>query len=79
MHSVTITGANFVNKPTVISTWGVGGGGTSPVDPARVTFVSSTQLTVMVNVVVAPDTGSFRVVNGDNKTSNAFRFSIAAP
>jgi hypothetical protein len=79
LHAVTITGTNFVNKPVVISTWGVSGGGTSPVDPNRVTFVSSTQLTVMVNVVIAPDTGSFRVVNANNESSNAWRFSIAAP
>jgi hypothetical protein len=76
---VTITGRNFVDKPTVIATWGVYGGGTSSVDPARVTFVSSSHLTVLVNVVFAPDTGSFRVVNRDNQSSNVWRFSIAAP
>lgn len=79
LHSVTITGTNFVDKPTVISTWGVNGGGSSPVAPARVTFVSSTQLTVTVNVMVSPDTGSFRVVNADNQSSQPWRFSIAAP
>lgn len=79
LHSVTITGTNFVDKPTVMSTWGAAGGGSGPVDPARVTFVSSTQLTVIMNVSIAPDTGSFRVVNRDNQSSSPSRFSIAAP
>jgi hypothetical protein len=79
LHPVTITGTNFVDKPTVIATWGVQGGGSGAVDPARVTFVSSTQLTVLVNVAIAPDTGSFRVVNRDNQSSQPSRFSIAAP
>ena len=79
LHSVTITGTNFVDKPSVIGTWGVNGGGSAPLDPSRVTFVSSTQLTVIMNVAIAPDTGSFRVVNRDNQSSNAWRFTIAAP
>jgi hypothetical protein len=79
VHTVIITGANFVDKPTVIATWGVAGGGSGAVDPSRVIFMSSTQLSVQVNVAVAPDTGSFRVVNRDNQSSSPWRFSIASP
>jgi hypothetical protein len=79
LHTVIITGTNFVDKPTVIATWGVGGGGSGTVDPSRVIFMSSTQLSLQVNVAIAPDTGSFRVVNRDNQSSSPWRFSIAAP
>ena len=79
LHTVIITGTNFVDKPTVIATWGVAGGGSGTVDPSRVIFMSSTQLSLQVNVAVAPDTGSFRVVNRDNQSSSPWRFSIAAP
>jgi hypothetical protein len=79
LHTLTITGTNFVNKPSVIATWGAAGGGSVSMDPARVTFVSSTQLTIVVNVAFAPDTGSFRVVNPDNQGSQPWRFSIVVP
>jgi len=79
LHAVTIVGTNFVDKPTVIATWGVAGGGSGAVDPSRVTFVSSAQLTVMVRVAIAPDTGSIRVVNPDGQTANAYAFSISPP
>jgi hypothetical protein len=79
LHTVIITGTNYVDKPTVISTWGVAGGGSGAVDPSRVIFMSSTQLSVQVNVAIAPDTGSFRVVNRDKQSSNVWRFSVTAP
>src|SRR5262245_36011252 len=78
-HAVTITGTNFVDKPTVIATWGAARGGSGRVNASRVKFVSSTRLTVMVRVAIAPDTGSFRVVNSDGQTSNVYAFSINTP
>ena len=80
LHTITLTGTNFVDKPTVIGTWGIFGGGEGPVDPSRVTYVSSTQLTVIANIVGGlPDTGSFRVVNPDGLRSSPFPFTIVPP
>ena len=80
LHTITLTGTNFVDKPTVIATWGIFGGGEGPVDPSRVTYVSSTQLTVIANIVGGlPDTGSFRVVNPDGLSSSPFPFTIVPP
>jgi len=79
LHLVTITGSDFVNKPTVINSWQVLGGGSGPVNPSRVTFVSSTEITVLLNIAVAPDGQRFQVVNPDGQVSNVWDYNIAAP
>ena len=75
-QTVTINGANFVNKPTVFVTWT---GGSSTLSSGQVTFVSSTQLRMSINVQNDPDTWTVRVTNPNGQASNTFGFTVVAP
>ena len=54
-QTLTINGANFVNKPTIILTWTGQSGYT--VAASQVTFVSSTQLTISITLGAQRTTG----------------------
>jgi PKD repeat protein len=75
-QTVTINGTNFVNKPTVFVTWK---GGSSTLSSGQVTFVSSTQLQMSINVQNDPDNWTVRVTNPSGTQSNTFGFTVVAP
>jgi hypothetical protein len=82
--TLTVTGANFVNKPKVVAAFAPFVGDTSIVDPSRITFVSSTQLLVSVDIwreATEVSTGSWtiRVTNPDGQSSNAAPLTISTP
>jgi hypothetical protein len=74
-QTITINGANFVNKPTVFVTWT---GGSSTLSSTQVTFVSSTQLQMSINVQNDPDNWTVRVTNPNGQVSNTFGFTVVA-
>jgi hypothetical protein len=74
-QTVTINGTNFVNKPTVFVTWS---GGSSTLSSGQVTFLSSTQLQMSINVQNDPDTWTVRVTNPNGQASNTFGFTVVA-
>ena len=80
-QTLTINGANFVNKPTIILTWTGQSGYT--VAALRVTFVSSTQLTISITLGATADNWTVKAVNPDGQTSNTVGFqavvAAAAP
>ena len=81
-QTITIYGANFVNKPTLTLTWTVSplppaGGYTVPA--AQVTFVSSTEVRMAINTTTDPDNWTVKVTNPDGQQSNVKSFQVGAP
>ncbi len=80
--TITIEGADFLNKPTVSLRWTF-----PPLPPtggyivpdAQVTFVSSTQVQVSIKTTTAADTWTVQVTNPDGQTSRPFTFAVLAP
>ena len=82
LQTITINGANFVNKPTVILTWTVAplppaGGYTVPT--AHATFINSTQLQISIITSISADTWTVKVVNPDGRESNVVNLQVVAP
>src|SRR6267143_1809770 len=76
-QTLTINGANFVNKPTLVLTWTGQPGYTLPA--SRVAYVSSSQLTMSIHLGAAADNWTVRAVNPDSQTSSAVGFQVLAP
>jgi hypothetical protein len=76
-QTITINGANFVNKPALTLTWSGQSGYTVPT--GQVTYISSTQLQMAITTTTAPDNWSVRVTNPNGQYSNAAGFTVAAP
>ena len=72
-QTLTINGANFVNKPTVAVTWT--GGGTT-VSSSQVTYVSSTQLTMSIKLGAAADNWTVKTTNPNGQASNTVGFTV---
>ena len=76
-QTLTINGANFVNKPTLVLTWTGQSGYTLPA--SQVTYVSSSQLTMSIKLGAAADNWTVRAVNPDSQPSSAVGFQVLAP
>jgi N-acetyl-anhydromuramyl-L-alanine amidase AmpD len=76
-QTLTVNGANFVNKPTLVLTSTGQPGYTLPA--SRVTYVSSSQLTMSIRLNAAADNWTVRAVNPDGQTSSAVGFQVLAP
>lgn len=76
-QTLTVNGANFVNKPALVLTW-TGQVG-YPLPASRVTYVSSSQLTMSIHLGAAADNWTVRAVNSDSQTSSAVGFQVLAP
>ncbi len=81
-QTITINGANFVNKPGVTLTWTAPplpptGGYTVP--DAQVNFVSSTELQISITTTATADTWTVKVTNPDGQHSNVASFQVNAP
>ncbi|MBI2924488.1 MAG: peptidoglycan DD-metalloendopeptidase family protein [Verrucomicrobia bacterium] len=76
-QTITIEGANFVNKPTVTLTWSGQTGYTVP--DAQVAVVSSTELQMSITTTTTPNTWTVKVTNPDGQSSGQFTFQIIAP
>ena len=76
-QTLTVSGANFVNKPTVVLAWTGQPGYTLPA--SQVTFLSISQLTISVKLGAAADNWTVKVVNPDNQSSSAVGFTVNAP
>jgi surface antigen len=76
-QTLTINGANFVNNPTLVLTWTGQSGYTLPA--SRVTYVSSSQLTMSIHLGAAADNWTVKATNPDNQSSSAFGFQVLAP
>ena len=76
-QTITINGANFVNKPTLTLTWTGQPGYTVP--DAQVTFVSSSQVQMSITTTTAPDTWTVKVTNPDGQASSPATFTVVAP
>ncbi len=74
--SLTLTGSNFVNKPSVFVTYT---GGTATIASQYVTFVSSTRLDITVATDVTADNWTVRVTNPDGQQSATRNFTVTAP
>jgi GH25 family lysozyme M1 (1,4-beta-N-acetylmuramidase) len=75
-QTITINGANFVNKPTVTLTWTGQPGYTVP--DSQVTFVNSMELQISITTTTTPDTWTVRVTNPDGQSSSAVGFQVLA-
>jgi hypothetical protein len=75
-QTITINGANFVNKPSIVLTWT--GQPNYPVPSGQITYVNSTQVQMSINVTTQADSWTVRVVNPDNQSSNTFGFQVVA-
>jgi hypothetical protein len=74
---VTINGSGFVNAPTLLVTWT---GGSATLSGTQVTFVSSTQLRMIITTQNNPDSWTVKVTNpSGGGSSSAFPFSVIAP
>ena len=76
-QTLTINGANFVSKPTIVLTWTGQPGYT--LAASQVTFVSSSQLTISIKLGAAADSWTVKAVNPDGKSSSAVGFQVLAP
>src|ERR1035437_6606239 len=76
-QTLTINGANFVNKPTLMLTWTGQSGYALPA--SQVTYISSSQLTMSIHLGAAADNWTVRAVNPDNQSSSAVGFVVNAP
>ena len=75
-QTVTINGTGFVNKPTVFVAWT---GGSRTLDSGQVTYISSTQLQMLITTGVVADSWTVRVTNPDAQSSGTVGFQVAAP
>jgi len=74
-QTVTVNGANFVNKPTLTLTWT---GQPNYVVPSnQVTFVSSTQVQMSITVGTDTDSWTVKATNPDGQQSNVFSFQVS--
>ena len=76
-QSITINGANFVDRPRIILTW-TGQSGYE-LTSSQITFVSASQLRMLINTTNAPDQWTVRAVNPNGASSNAQSFSVTSP
>jgi GH25 family lysozyme M1 (1,4-beta-N-acetylmuramidase) len=76
-QTITISGANFANKPTLTLTWTGQSGYTVP--DAQSTFVTSAQLQMSITTTTTPDTWTVKVTNPDGQSSGQFTFTVVAP
>ncbi len=76
-QTLTINGANFVNKPTLVLTWTGQPGYTLPA--SQVTYVSSSQLTMSVRLGASADNWTVKAINPDSQQSSAVGFQVLAP
>ncbi|MDH7507436.1 MAG: CHAP domain-containing protein, partial [Candidatus Thermoplasmatota archaeon] len=74
-QTITIYGANFINKPTIILTWTGQSGYTLP--SSQVTYVSSTEIRMSIRLGASADNWTIKVINPDGKSSNVFSFSTS--
>src|SRR5205085_9295651 len=75
VQTISISGTNFVSKPTVFVTWT---GGSKTLSSTQVTFTSSTQLQMSIQLGAVADTWSVRVTNPDGQISNTKSFTVNA-
>ncbi|MGA2866771.1 MAG: GH25 family lysozyme [Verrucomicrobiota bacterium] len=76
-QTVTVYGANFVNKPTLTLTWTGESGYVAPA--AQVSFVSGAQVQMSIATGNDPDTWTVRATNPDGQSSSAASFQVNAP
>src|ERR1039458_7611596 len=75
-QTLTINGANFVNKPTLVLTWTGQPGYTLPA--SQVTYVSGSQLTMSIQLGKIADNWTVKVTNPDGQPSNVAGFVVKA-
>ena len=75
--TLSIIGANFVNKPVVILTWTGQSGYTVPT--SQVTFVGPTKIDISVRLGTNADNWTAKVINPDGKPSNTVGFQVVLP
>ena len=73
-QTVTINGTGFVNKPTLTLTWTGQSGYTVPT--AQVTYVSNTQVQMLITTTTTADNWSVKATNPDGKVSNVVGFTV---
>jgi hypothetical protein len=73
-QTITINGANFVNKPTVTLTWSGQPGYRLP--DGQVTFISANKLEIAIVTGTAADTWTVKVTNADGRSSEPFPFTV---
>ena len=78
-QSVTINGANFVSKPSILVTWTNPSLGSATLLSSNVTFVSSSQLAISIRLGQVADSWTIKVSNPDGKTSDVQRLQVLAP
>ena len=76
-QTLTINGANFVNKPTIILTWTGQSGYTLPA--SQVTYYGNSQLTISIKLGAAADSWTVQVINPDGKSSSPAGFVVNPP
>jgi chitinase len=76
-QTITINGANFVNKPALTLTWPGQTGYLLP--PAYVTYVNNNQLQMSIVTGTDPSTWTVKATNPDNQPSNVKSFQVNAP
>ncbi|MBI2926384.1 MAG: peptidoglycan DD-metalloendopeptidase family protein [Verrucomicrobia bacterium] len=75
-QTITVRGANFVNKPTLTLTWPGQSGYTVP--SGQVTLVTSRELRMSITATT-PGTWTVKVTNPDEQSSAPFPFTVEKP